>query len=153
MKKDLLILTGFGMIIQEILVENNFFKVKIKEYSTILIKMKDEIFIIKAVSIVRQRIDDPSFGKEKFAQNMNVSSSLLYKKIKNLTSLSPTTFVKLIRLDYATELLKSGEYSVTEISEKIGFASIGYFSTEFKKYYGMSPSKILRPTILKQSRN
>jgi AraC-like DNA-binding protein len=106
-------------------------------------RMNDEIFIRKAVEIVWQRIDDHSFRREEFARNMNVSSSLLYKKIKSLTMLSPTDFIKSIRLDYAVELLNSGEYSVTEISERIGFSSPGYFSTVFTKNYGMPPSQML----------
>ena len=82
------------------------------------------------------------FGKDDFASAMNVSTSLLYKKIKSLTDQSPTDFIKMVRLDYALELLQNHKYSVTEISELCGFSSIGYFSTVFKKHFGKSPTDI-----------
>jgi len=73
---------------------------------------------------------------------MNVSSSLLYKKIKSLTDQSPTDFIKTVRLNHAVELLQSRKYTVTEVSELCGFASVGYFSTVFRKHFGKSPSEI-----------
>jgi AraC-like DNA-binding protein len=73
---------------------------------------------------------------------MNVSSSLLYKKIKTLTDQSPVDFIKSIRLNHALELLQSKKYTVTEVAEMCGFAYVEYFSLAFKKYFGKSPTKI-----------
>ncbi len=100
-------------------------------------------FVKKALEVVKLNISNPSFGKDLFAGELNVSSSLLYKKIKSLTDLSPTDFIKSIRLKEALELLKSGKYTVTEVSELCGFSSVGYFGTVFKKYYEKSPSEVL----------
>jgi len=74
---------------------------------------------------------------------MNVSASLLYKKIKSLTDQSPTDFIKTIRLKQALELLQTRKYTVTEVSEQCGFSSVAYFSTVFRKHYGKSPSDII----------
>jgi AraC-like DNA-binding protein len=74
---------------------------------------------------------------------VNMSSSLLYKKTKSLTGLSPTDFIKTIRLDHALELLQTRKYTITEVSEFCGFASVGYFSTVFRKHFGKSPTEIL----------
>jgi AraC-like DNA-binding protein len=104
-------------------------------------KLNDE-FVKKALEVVKSYISNPKFGKEEFAFEMNVSSSLLYKKMKALTGQSPSDFVKSVRLNYALELLKTGEFTVTEVSEKAGFSSVGYFSTVFKKFYGKSPTEI-----------
>ena len=81
--------------------------------------------------------------KDEFASTMNVSSSLLYKKTKSLTDQSPTDFIKTIRLNHAVELLHSGKYTVTEVSELCGFASLTYFGIAFRKHFGKSPSEIL----------
>jgi len=62
--------------------------------------------------------------------------------VKSLTDQSPTDFIKMVRLDYALELLQNHMYSVTEVSEHCGFSSIGYFSTVFKKHFGKSPNEI-----------
>lgn len=99
-------------------------------------------FVKKAIEVVHANIDNPKFGKDHFANEMHVSSSLLYKKIKALTDQSPVDFIKSIRLNYALELLQVGKYNVTEISILCGFSSVGYFSTAFKKHFDKSPTEI-----------
>lgn len=105
-------------------------------------KLNDQ-FVKMAFEVARANISNPEFGKDKFASEMNVSSSLLYKKIKNLTDQSPTDFIKTIRLKEAIGLLKTKKHTITEVSEMCGFSSVGYFSTVFKKYYRKTPSEIL----------
>ena len=103
-------------------------------------KQNDE-FVQKLHLTVKENMGNCDFDKEQFAAAMNVSSSLLYKKIKALTDLSPTDFIKTARLEYAQQLLKAQKYNITEISEMCGFASAAYFSTVFKKQYGVAPSE------------
>jgi len=109
----------------------------------ILVNDLNDQFIKKMLKVVHANISNTEFGKDEFASVMNVSSSLLYKKIKSLTDQSPIDFIKSVRLDYALELLHSHNYTVTEVSELCGFASVGYFSTVFKKYFGKSPTEIV----------
>ena len=100
-------------------------------------------FVKKMLEVATTNISNSEFGKEEFASAMNVSSSLLYKKIKSLTDQSPGDFIKTIRLNHAVELLKSKNYTVTEVSELCGFASLTYFGIVFRKQFGKSPSEIL----------
>jgi signal transduction histidine kinase/ligand-binding sensor domain-containing protein/AraC-like DNA-binding protein len=99
-------------------------------------------FVKKMLEVAKANISNGDFNKEEFASAMNVSSSLLYKKIKALTDQSPTDFIKTIRLNHSLELLQTRKYSVTEVSELCGFASVGYFSTVFRKHYGKSPTEV-----------
>lgn len=103
--------------------------------------LNDE-FLHTMLSVVKQNIDNPEFNKDDFARAMKVSGSLLYKKVKALTDLSPVDFIKSVRMGYALELLQKGGYSVAEVSDKCGYTSAGYFSTVFKKYYGKAPSEV-----------
>lgn len=100
-------------------------------------------FVKKMLSVAKANISNVEFDKDEFASAMNVSSSLLYKKVKSLTDQSPTDFIKTIRLNHAVELLQSRKYTVTEVSELCGFTSVAYFSTVFRKHFGKSPSEIL----------
>jgi DNA-binding response OmpR family regulator len=102
----------------------------------------NENFVNKMLDVVQINMANTEFGKEDFASAMNVSASLLYKKVKLLTNQSPTDFIKMVRLNHALELLHSHKYSITEVSEHCGFSSIGYFSTVFKKHFGKSPNEI-----------
>jgi len=109
----------------------------------ILANELNDKFVRKMLDVARTNIPNAEFDKDEFASAMNVSSSLLYKKIKSLTDQSPTDFIKTIRLNHAVELLQSRKYSVTEVSELCGFASLTYFGIAFKKQFGKSPSEIL----------
>ena len=84
-----------------------------------------------------------NFGKEDFASALALSQSLLYKKIKALTNLSVVEFIRSIRLNYAMEKLRSGEYNVTEVSEMCGFSTPAYFSKVFKEYFGKTPTEVM----------
>ena len=100
-------------------------------------------FVKKMLEVARVNISNTEFDKEEFASAMNVSSSLLYKKIKSLTDQSPSDFIKTFRLNHAVELLQSRNYTVTEVSELCGFASLTYFGIVFRKQFGKSPSEFL----------
>lgn len=100
-------------------------------------------FVKKLMEVAWANMANAGFDKDEFASAMNVSASLLYKKVKSFTGQSPTDLIKTIRLRHATELLKSRKYTVTEVSEMCGFSSVGYFSTVFKNFFGKSPSEIL----------
>jgi signal transduction histidine kinase/ligand-binding sensor domain-containing protein/CheY-like chemotaxis protein len=102
----------------------------------------NDIFLKKILEVARANISNSEFSKDDFASLLNISSSLLYKKTKSLTGLSPIDFIKTIRLDHALELLQSRKYTVTEVSDLCGFARVGYFSTVFRMHYGKSPTEI-----------
>ncbi|MCF8357878.1 MAG: response regulator [Prolixibacteraceae bacterium] len=97
-------------------------------------------FLKKMLEVVKANISNPQFSKDDFAAAMKVSGSLLYKKVKALTDLSPLEFIKSVRMGYALELLQSKKYSINEVSDMCGYASSGYFSTVFKRYFGKTPS-------------
>ena len=117
--------------------------VTVRTSENILENEHNDKFVKKMLEVAQANISNVDFDKDEFASVMNVSSSLLYKKIKSLTDQSPTDFIKTIRLKHSLELLQSRKYTVTEVSEMCGFASVGYFSTVFRKHFGKSPSEIL----------
>jgi AraC-like DNA-binding protein len=107
----------------------------------ILNNEQNDKFLKKMLLVIRENISNSEFSKDDFASAMNVSSSLLYKKVKALTDQSHVDYIKSIRLEHAVELLKTKQYTITEISEMCGFSSVGYFSTVFKKRFNITPSE------------
>ena len=101
----------------------------------------DEEFLKKAVAEVGKRLDDTGFSTEQFAEAMNMSRANLHIKMKALTGAPATDFIRKIRLSKACELLKTGRYSVADISAMTGFSSPSYFATSFKKHIGCMPSE------------
>ncbi|WP_321281752.1 two-component regulator propeller domain-containing protein [Marinifilum fragile] len=101
----------------------------------------DQEFIQKCMDIVNENLDNSSFSVEEFSKKLFMSRPVLYRKLKALTDQSPQDFVKIIRLKKSAELIRTGKYSISEIAYSTGFSDPKYFSTSFKKFYGISPSK------------
>ena len=127
---------------REVIREKAMKLIKGESTGNILSNELNDKFVKRMLEVAKTNISNAEFDKDEFASKMNVSSSLLYKKIKALTDQSPTDFIKTVRLNHAVELLQSRKYTVTEVSELCGFASVGYFSTVFRKHFGKSPSEI-----------
>ena len=92
------------------------------------------------IAKVRENLSDANYNVEALAAAMNMSRSSLHRKIKALTDLSSLDFIRIIRLQKAAELLKEGK-SVTDVAAETGFVNTKYFSSLFKKQFGMQPSK------------
>ena len=97
-------------------------------------------FVQKATDLIMASISDPTFNIDKLCREMAMSRTMFYLKLKTYTGKSPQDFIRIIRLERAAALLRTGS-SVVEAAEMTGFDNPKYFSTVFKKYFGVSPSK------------
>lgn len=96
-------------------------------------------FINQATLIIRENITNDQFGVSELADAMGMSRSNLLRKIKKQTHLSASLFIREVRLESATELLKQENYTVSEIAYKVGFSSPSYFIKCFRERYGFPP--------------
>ena len=103
---------------------------------------QDQAFVDKATSLVLTHLSDTDFNIDRLCREMAMSRTLFYGKLKTLTGQNPQDFMRLIRLEQAAIFLKQGD-SVLDVSVKAGFVNVKYFSTVFKKHFGVSPSKYL----------
>lgn len=100
----------------------------------------DCAFVDKATNIIISNISDVEFDIEALCREMAMSRTLFFSRLKSLTGKGPQEFIRILKLEKASELLKSG-ISVSEVCEQTGFANSKYFSTVFKKHFGIPPSK------------
>lgn len=105
---------------------------------------KDEELLSKIMAAVEKNLDNPEFDLTQLTLEIGMSKSVLYKKIKALTDVSLTDFVKIQRLKRAALLLQSGAYTPAEVTHMVGFSDPKYFSKEFRKFYNVSPYQYLR---------
>ena len=101
---------------------------------------QDQAFIDKTTQLVMTNLSDTDFNIDRLCREMAMSRTLFYGRLKNLTGQAPQDFIRLIRLEQAAMYLEQGD-SVMDVSVKAGFVNVKYFSTVFKKYFGVSPSK------------
>ena len=103
---------------------------------------QDQAFVDKATHLVLTNLSDTDFNIDRLCREMAMSRTLFYGRLKTLTGQNPQDFIRLIRLEQAAIFLKQGD-SVLDVSVKAGFLNVKYFSTVFKKHFGVSPSKYL----------
>ena len=103
----------------------------------------EQEFLLKATDIIKSSINK-EMNVENLCDAMNMSRSSLYNKIKALTNDSPSDFIRKVRMNEASILLKSKRYTVSEVSDMMGFSDPKYFTDTFKKYYGVPPSTYMK---------
>ncbi|MFY0652238.1 MAG: helix-turn-helix domain-containing protein [Cyclobacteriaceae bacterium] len=104
----------------------------------------DESFLKNLIELVEDHIGNSEFNVDTIVKELGVSRSKLYLKLKELTDMSCTEFVRHIRIKKATKYMKQGSYSIKEIRNMLGFKSDSYFTKCFKKEYGEVPYKFLQ---------
>jgi len=97
-------------------------------------------FVDKATKLILEHLSQSDFTIDDLCREMAMSRTLFYVKLKSYTGKSPQDFVRIIRLERAAALLRNGR-NVTDAATLTGFDNPKYFSTVFKKYFGVSPSK------------
>ncbi len=102
--------------------------------------MSSNGFISRDRQVVLDNLLNPQFGVSSLSDELGISRSELYRRIKEAEQKSASQFIREIRLERSLELLKTDQYSITEIAYMVGFNSPTYFSSSFKEYFGYSPS-------------
>ncbi|OQB79274.1 MAG: Sensor histidine kinase TodS [Bacteroidetes bacterium ADurb.Bin123] len=126
---------------------NHFFNSPIANLKSIAYTKADELFLEDLNEIITRNISNPHLDVEMIAGNMNVSRPTLYRKIKAISDLSPNELIRISRLKKAAELILQNKFSLSEISEKVGFSSQSYFSRSFSKQFEISPSEYARQKV------
>lgn len=101
----------------------------------------DQKLLEKAFKIVNENIANEDFNIAQFSEDLGVSRSMLFSKIKAWANTTPNEFIQEIRLNRAKKLLELDKFTVAEVSFEVGFKRTKYFSQCFKKKYDVTPSE------------
>lgn len=101
----------------------------------------DRQFIEKITKIIEKKMADSEFNIDSLVQEVGISRSGLFAKLKALTGMTPNDYIRLIRLRKAASLLVNEGISSSEACFQVGFSSPSYFSKCFQDQFGMSPSE------------
>lgn len=107
--------------------------------NTIAGNSADEQFLSKTNEIIERNISNEDFNIEQLAEELCISRSGLFAKIKNLAEMTPNELIQLIRLKKAAEYLMKNEFRINEIAYMVGFSNPSYFSKCFQKQFGVKP--------------
>lgn len=101
---------------------------------------KEDSFIAKVEKIILKNIEDEDFSVNELARALHLSRSQVHRKIKTITNMSTSIYIRQIRLQKAKEILQFSELSISEVAYQTGFKSPVYFSQIFKETFEESPS-------------
>ena len=99
----------------------------------------DEALMERIVQSVNQHLDDSEFAVEQLCSEVGISRAHLHRKMKEMTGMPVTEFIRNIRLEQAARLLRERKLNITQVAYSVGFSNLGYFSTVFRKHFGVSP--------------
>lgn len=100
----------------------------------------DYEFLKTLRDLLKAHVSDEDFSIDSIAAEMNMSRSSFYRKLRQLTDMTPVDYVKHYRLDYAAALLRQGK-RVGEVMLDVGFTSSSYFAKCFKNQFGVLPKE------------
>jgi len=93
--------------------------------------------------LVEACLSDPDFGPNALADAADLSYHQLYRALRDELGLTPSGFIRRVRVECAAVLLTEGAGSVTEIAYSVGFDSLSYFRRAFHERFDASPTKYL----------
>ena len=100
---------------------------------------QDELFE-RIIAFVESKIYEPLTIAE-ICQQFSMSRSSLQLLFKNAVNQSPKKYISDMKLERSRQMLRENKYTVSEISLKLGYSSIHYFSNAFNQKYHISPSE------------
>ena len=102
----------------------------------------DKSFMQKVLDYLNKNIGKSDLNVEYLADDMHLSRSQLYRKIKAMTGFTPNELIRKIRMVKAKKMIVNGSESVGEVGFKVGFSSPSYFSRCFKSEFGILPTEL-----------
>ena len=100
----------------------------------------DQAFLAKVKQAVMEHLEESDFGVEELAAAVNVSKSTLSRKLKSVSGKSPLDFIRIQKMRQAQLWLQDKDRNVTEIAISLGYSDRKYFTSCFKKEFGMTPT-------------
>ena len=98
-------------------------------------------FYHQLLAKVEENISDPTFTAEELSRQLYMSYSTCLRKVKAATGMAVKEYIRYVRINRAAWLLeKQPERNISNIAQDVGFTSGTYFSREFRKIMGCSPT-------------
>ena len=97
----------------------------------------------KITKLIESNLDNPCLGVCFLAEQLNMSRSSLFLKVKALLDTTPNEMIRMVRLNKAVSLLKDGNHRVNEVCYMVGFSSPSYFSKCFQKEFCVKPAEYI----------
>lgn len=97
---------------------------------------QDEKFLSNIIRLIEDHLSDADLNVNALCELSGISNKQIYRKIKQLTGMSPVEYIKSIRMKKAAMLLQQKKFTVAEVMYMVGFSNHSYFSKCFQAEFG-----------------
>lgn len=103
----------------------------------------DDLFMKKFIRMIEENYANSEFNIEMGSEKLGLSRVHLYRKVKELSGITPIDFLRNYRLKCAAEILRQRSATISEVAYATGFGSPAYFSKCFKAVYHITPTEFV----------
>lgn len=125
------------------LLRQKFSKMPMVPLNSIASNSLDNKFLTRINEIIEQNFSEPELTIDFLAEQLGISRSSLFAKIKTLANVTPNELIQIVRLKKAAALLAENKYRINEICYMVGFNSPSYFAKCFQKQFGIKPGEFV----------
>ncbi len=115
-----------------------------------VVKGNDEALMERIMKVVNEHLSDSDFNVEMLTKEVGISRAQLHRKMKEMTGIPVTEFIRNIRMEQAVRLLEEQKINVTQVAYTVGFSNLAHFSTVFRKQFGVSPTEYIEQRTMKK---
>ncbi len=105
------------------------------------VKGNNDILMERIMKSVNENLSNPDFDVEMLTQEVGISRAQLHRKMKEMTGISTSEFIRNLRLEQAARLIREKKINITQVAYSVGFNNQAHFSTVFKKHFGITPTE------------
>jgi len=110
----------------------------------------DDLFLSRTLKFVYEHLDDETYDRDALAADMGASASTIYNKLRSITGHNVSSFIRDIRLKEAKRMAEENpNLRVSDLAYRVGFRDPRYFSTCFKKQFGIQPKEFMESLSVK----
>lgn len=111
------------------------------EIKAVRVKDNNDALMERVLKSVNENLSNTDFGVESLTKSVGISRAQLHRKMKEMTGLSTSEFIRNVRLEQAARLIGNKKINITQVAYSVGFNNQAHFSTVFKKHFGMTPTE------------
>ena len=113
--------------------------------SKIAVNAEEKELVSRMLKAIEEHMDEEGYNADLLARDVAMSRASLYKRLQTMLGITPTDFIRNVRLKRAAQLLAGTNLNINEIADRVGFATPRNFSSQFKKMFGVLPSEYREP--------
>ena len=113
-----------------------------------ILLLRDEKFLSNITKIIEDHVSDSDLNVNALCKFSGFHVKHIYRKIKQLTGMTPVDYIKSIRMKKAALLLSQKKFSIAEVMYMVGFSNHSYFSKCFQAEFGKTPKQFMENSHL-----